>query len=43
MLPELKGFFTALIVVGVVIGFALTFGVPWLWGLVKPLLHALTA
>jgi hypothetical protein len=43
MLPDLKGFIVALIVVGVALGVVLAYGVPWLWSLVKPLLHAITA
>lgn len=38
-----EGLVTALIVVGIVIGFVLFIGVPWLWQIVKPLIHALTA
>lgn len=43
MLPDLKGLFVGLVVVGAVIGAAITYGLPWLWRLVKPLLHAITA
>lgn len=43
MLPDLKGFFVSLVVVGVVIGVAVAYGLPWLWRLIKPLLHAVTA
>lgn len=32
-----------LVVIGIVIGVALSIGVPWLWGLLKPWMHALTA
>jgi hypothetical protein len=28
---------------GIAIGCALAFGLPWLWSLIKPLLHAVTA
>ena len=43
MLPDLDGFFIGLVVIGVVIGVAIAYGLPWLWHLVKPLLHAITA
>jgi hypothetical protein len=43
MIPDLKGFFIALIVVGGIVGAALAYGIPWLWSLIKPLIHALTA
>lgn len=33
----------ALLIFGVVMGVVVAYGVPWLWGLVKPLLHAITA
>ncbi len=33
----------ALLVIGVLVGLLLAYGVPWAWALVKPLLHALTA
>lgn len=32
-----------LVVIGIVIGVALSIGVPWLWGFLKPWIHALTA
>lgn len=31
------------IVVGIVVGVLLTIGLPWLWQLLKPLIHAWTA
>lgn len=43
MLPDLKGFFITLIVLGAAAGMAAAWLVPWLWGLVKPLIHTLTA
>lgn len=42
MLPDLKGLFIGLVVAGVVAGVAIACVVPWLWRLVKPLLHAIT-
>jgi hypothetical protein len=42
-LPDMKGAILAFAVVCALIGVALAYGVPWLWGLVKPLLHAVTA
>lgn len=38
MLPDLKGFFVALVLFGLAIGLALSYGVPWLWRLIKPLI-----
>lgn len=32
-----------LIVFGVLVGLLLAWGVPWLWGLIKPFLHMVTA
>ena len=43
MIPDLKGFFIMLIVFGVLVGLLLAWGVPWLWGLIKPFLHMVTA
>jgi hypothetical protein len=40
---DLTGLLVFLIVVGVLIGLALAYGVPWLWGLIKPLIHGATA
>jgi hypothetical protein len=37
------GAFVVVIVATAAITAALIFGVPWLWGLLKPLLHAWTA
>ena len=31
------------LVVGIAIGIALAYLVPWLWSFIKPLIHALTA
>ena len=42
-LPDMKALMAAFVVVGVLVGVALATGLPWLWGLLKPLLHALTA
>lgn len=36
-------FFAILVIVGVVIGIALTVGVPWVWEQAKPFIHAVTA
>jgi hypothetical protein len=38
-----RGVVPALIGVGVAIGFVLFVVVPWLWGLLRPLIHAATA
>lgn len=43
MIPDLRGFFAALVVIGVVIGVVAAYVVPWLWALIKPLIHAVTA
>lgn len=40
---DFTGVFVAIFVVGAAFGGALFIGLPWLWRLVKPLLHALTA
>ena len=40
---DLGGFFLAIFILGAACGGVLFFALPWLWGLVKPLLHALTA
>lgn len=39
---NLGGFFIALILVGIVIGALLTFGLPWLWDLLRPWVHEVT-
>lgn len=36
-------FMVVLVLFGIAIGAALFVGLPWLWGLLKPLLHAWTA
>lgn len=41
--PDLKGFIAGLVIAGIVVGVALAFIIPWLWGVVKPILHAITA
>lgn len=43
MLPDLKGALVGLVIIGVAIGVAIACAVPWVWRLVKPLLHAITA
>lgn len=43
MFPDIDRFIAYLAVVCVIVGVALAFGIPWLWSLVKPLLHAVTA
>lgn len=40
---DLTAALVAFVAVGVVIGLVLSFAIPWLWGVVKPWLHALTA
>jgi hypothetical protein len=40
---DATGALVALIFVGIVIGLAAAYVVPWLWSLLKPLIHALTA
>lgn len=42
-LPDLTGFFAALVVLGVIVGAVLAVGLPWLWSVIKPFIHALTA
>lgn len=37
------GLVAILLVVGVVVGFVLVEVIPWLWGLLKPFIHAWTA
>lgn len=37
------GLVTTLIVVGIIIGVVLVEVIPWLWSLLKPLIHAWTA
>lgn len=37
-----RGLFTALILLGVVIGGILFIVVPWLWRMLKPLIHSVT-
>jgi hypothetical protein len=39
---DFTGFFIALFVVGALVGAAAVYGVPWVWGLIKPLLHEVT-
>ncbi|GLT22656.1 hypothetical protein GCM10007933_21160 [Zoogloea oryzae] len=40
---DFSALFAALVIVGVLIGIALTLGVPWLWDKAKPFIHAVTA
>ena len=42
MIPDLKGMFVAMAIVCIVIGVALAYAIPWLWDVLKPLLHAMT-
>ena len=42
-LQGLTEFMIGLVIVGALFGLALSIAIPWLWGVVKPLLHALTA
>ena len=39
---DFTGLFVGLVIVGIVVGLGLAWLVPWVWGIVKPLLHALT-
>ena len=41
--PDFTGAITGLVIAGIVIGAAASVGVPWLWGMLKPWLHAVTA
>lgn len=38
-----EGTFTGLVIVCIILGIVIAYGVPWLWGLIKPIIHALTA
>ncbi len=40
---DLGALFVGTIVVGAVIGVAISFIVPWVWEMIKPILHSLTA
>lgn len=40
---DMKGFMGVLVVFGVLIGFALFVGVPWLWSWLRPFIHGWTA
>ena len=42
-LPDFKGLVVGFGVVCVVVGAALAFVLPWLWNLIRPWIHALTA
>lgn len=42
-LPEMKGFFLAAALACIAVGALLGWGLPELWTLLKPLLHAMTA
>lgn len=39
----MRGLLVALIVIAAAFGAAIAYVVPWLWSLLKPLIHALTA
>jgi hypothetical protein len=34
--------FVVLVIFGVVVGWGLAVGIPWLWGVIKPFIHAAT-
>lgn len=36
-------FIASLVAFGVVVGGLLAIGIPWLWGIIKPWLHTITA
>lgn len=40
---NVTGFIIGCLIVGVAIGIAIAYLVPWLWSFIKPLIHALTA
>jgi len=40
---NLDGFFIGLVIIGAVIGVVVCLVAPWLWSLVKPFIHAMTA
>lgn len=40
---DLGGAFLFLFIVGIIVGLFLTIGIPWLWSILKPLIHAVTA
>ena len=40
---NVTGFLIACLIVGVAIGIAIAYLVPWLWSFIKPLIHAITA
>jgi hypothetical protein len=40
---NLDGVITALVLFGVIIGVVICIVLPWLWGLAKPFIHAITA
>ncbi|MCW5666463.1 MAG: hypothetical protein KIT35_21745 [Piscinibacter sp.] len=42
-LPEMKGAFTALVLVCLAVGAGMGKLLPWLWQIVRPFLHAVTA
>lgn len=39
----LNGVITIVFVIGIVIGFILFVGLPWLWSILKPFIHMVTA
>lgn len=40
---DFTGFFVGLLLVGIVIGFVINPALSWLWSVLKPLIHQLTA
>lgn len=40
---DFRGLFIAIALVGAGVGIALMLALPWIWALIKPLLHAATA
>lgn len=42
-LPDLTSFFIGLIIAGFLLGVVTAYGVPALWGVVKPLIHQITS
>lgn len=41
--PDFTGLFAGLMLFGVGVGVALALGLPWLWSLIKPIIHGWTA
>jgi len=40
---DFTGLFIGIAIVGGIVGAVLAYGIPWLWSLIKPWIHALTA